>query len=209
MNVRKNTIITGLLLLLLCTGFRSPNTSDKSGLVEFLLDYLSIKYANKTFNEFLYVAVQRQQLFHVKNHRIVGTFNISTSKYGIGCESGSEKTPIGLHTIDTKIGDGAPIGTIFKERRNTGRVATIVTAPTSTNTDDVTTRILWLKGMESGLNRGGRNDSKSRCIYIHGTPEEGLLGTPASHGCIRMKNTEVADLYEAVQEGMYVVILNN
>jgi lipoprotein-anchoring transpeptidase ErfK/SrfK len=132
------------------------------------------------------------------------TYTISTSKYGIGSEAGSNKTPLGLHKIQDKIGDGAPLNTIFRARRNTGRKA-IINKPNSG--DLVTTRIMWLKGLEPGKNSGRGIDSYRRYIYIHGTAEENKIGQEASHGCIRMYNTDVIDLFDRVDEGTEVEII--
>ena len=88
-----------------------------------------------------------------------------------------------------------------------GQIATIYTDQTKSKTDDVTSRILWLEGLEKGLNKGAEIDSYKRYIYIHGTSEEGRLGTPASHGCIRMKNKEVIELYDKIKIGTLVLIL--
>ena len=134
------------------------------------------------------------------------SYDISTSKYGLGSESGSHKTPLGLHRVVEKYGDSAPEGTIFKSRINTGRIAEIEMRPQNTKLDYVTTRILWLDGMEPGKNKGGNVDSYHRYIYIHGTHEEGLIGRPASKGCIRMRNNEVIELHELVPIGTTIRI---
>lgn len=140
---------------------------------------------------------------------IVSEYVISTARNGVGSELHSEKTPSGLHSICQKIGDGVPVAGVFINRSYNGSKARIITQKLAGKTDDVTTRIMWLTGEEDGVNKGGNIDSKSRNIYIHGTPEEGLLGTPASHGCIRMSNADVISLYNEVREGTYVIILNN
>jgi len=99
------------------------------------------------------------------------------------------------------------LGAIFKARQNTGRIAQILTGADERSTaDNVTTRILWLDGLEPGVNKGGNVDSYERYIYIHGTDEEGRLGNPASHGCIRMRNADVIDLFNRVDEDTLVVI---
>lgn len=101
------------------------------------------------------------------------------------------------------------MGGRFESRVYTGKTAPIYSDTTRSLTDDVTSRILWLHGEESGINKGRRVDSFKRLIYIHGTSEEGRLGTPASHGCIRMKNEDVIELYSLVEEGTPVLILKN
>lgn len=132
----------------------------------------------------------------------VKTYPISTSKYGIGNKAHSNKTPLGLHHIKGKIGDGAPFGTIFKGLRNTGRIAKI-NAPGG---DVITTRVMRLQGLEKGINLGRGIDSYKRYIYIHGTAEENKIGTPASHGCVRMYNRDVIDLFNRVTDGTEVNI---
>ena len=205
-------VIWGFLLLV--AGFSiSAKSADEdrtsNDLVSFLYDYLDIKYQNLEMDEFIYVAAQRQRLYLIKDRKIVSKHTISTSKYGIGSTADSEKTPLGLHRIYSKFGGNTPLGGILKERRYIGKEAQIITDPIDIESDDVTTRILWLEGLEPGVNKGGNLDSRRRCIYIHGTPEEGLLGQPASHGCIRMKNEEIINLYDQAGKGMHVIILNN
>lgn len=190
------------------TSFDDP-TSTRSGMVAFLYDYLELKYQDVEFNDFIYVAAKRQRLYHIRDNQVHKRYEVSTSKFGIGGEEKSHKTPLGLHVIASKYGDNVPLGGILEARSFKGRVAEIITEPISVDTDDVTTRVMWLRGLEEGINKGDGFDSRKRCIYIHGTPEEGLIGTPASHGCIRMRNTEVQQLYDEVRPGTYVVILNN
>ena len=154
----------------------------------------------------LIVSISEQQLLLVKNGEITAGYPISSSVYGIGNEAGSNKTPLGTHKISHKIGDGAESGAVFRSRALTGEMATIYTDDTDVDDDLVTTRIMWLQGLEPGVNQGKGIDSHARYIYIHGTPEEGLIGQPASHGCIRMKNQDVIDLFDQVQEGTLVEI---
>jgi len=149
-----------------------------------------------------------QTLYLLRNGELIQRYPVSTATAGLGCRDGSYQTPVGVHRICAKIGDGAPMGEIFRARRDTGKRATIYTDPVDVPEDHVTTRILRLEGMEPGLNRGKGVDSFRRYIYIHGTPEEGLIGTPASHGCIRMKNADVIDLFNRVPTGTLVVILD-
>jgi len=153
------------------------------------------------------IDVSEQQLHlychYGNNQKEVKTYSVSTSKSGIGSRAGSNKTPLGQHVIEQKIGDGASLGTIFKARRNTGRIATL-NAPGAG--DLVTTRIMWLRGLEPGKNSGSGIDSYRRYIYIHGTAEENKIGQPASHGCVRMYNRDVIDLFDRVTEGTEVYI---
>ncbi len=154
----------------------------------------------------IHASEQKQYLLH--NGMIIKQYIISTSEYGLGSKAGSDKTPLGVHIVKQKYGNNAKIGTIFRARANTGRVAKILTeVGKRSKADNVTTRILWLSGLEKGKNKGGKVDSHRRYIYIHGTDEEGRLGSPASHGCIRMNNQDVIDLYQTVPVGTLVVIL--
>lgn len=152
------------------------------------------------------VVVSQQQLYLIKGGEVVRTYPVSTSKAGTGNRSGSNRTPLGTHRICAKIGAGAEMGAIFRGRRNTGEKAVIYEDDTDLETDEVTTRILRLEGMEEGINKGDGIDSYERFIYVHGTPEEGLIGTPSSHGCIRMKNVEIIALFDIVSEGTLVEI---
>ncbi len=153
------------------------------------------------------VSAAKQELYLVQNDKVKTTYKVSTSKKGIGSQSGSDKTPPGIHRVKEKFGEGAKMGAIFKGRQYIGREAEIITEPISINSDDVTTRILWLEGLEPGINKGEGIDSYKRYIYIHGTPEEGLIGTPASHGCVRMLNKEVIEVFNQVPIGTLVVVL--
>ena len=134
------------------------------------------------------------------------SFPISTSKFGEGSVENSYKTPLGLHQIKEKIGSEVAENTIFISRINTFRVANIIELPIDSEEDLVTSRILWLDGLEIGANKGPGIDSFQRYIYIHGTQEEGLIGQKASHGCIRMFNSDVVYLYELVEKGTKVYI---
>lgn len=178
-------------------------------MLDFLMEYLSIKYAEKEFVSFIYVAVKRQKLYLINHESIVAEYSISTAEKGMGCEAGSFKTPSGLHKIAEKVGgDVEPFG-IIKQKVATGEMATVVLESKSTNQDLITSRVLHLSGLEEGTNKGAEVDSYRRGIFIHGTHEEGLIGKPASKGCVRMKNADVIDLFERVEVGTFVVILNN
>ncbi len=122
---------------------------------------------------------------------------MSSAKAGVGNESGSNKTPLGWHAVAERFGANASPGTVFVSRRPDGRVIPpeLWSDPAPAE-DFVLTRVLWLRGLEPGLNQGGRVDSHARCIYIHGTNQEQLLGTPASHGCLRLSNADVVKLFD-------------
>lgn len=153
------------------------------------------------------VSVSQQTLFLTQNGSIIASYPVSTSAYGIGNLNGSHKTPLGWHQIKYKIGYDAPLGQIFKATRNTGDIANIHVDKTDVEEDLVLTRVLWLDGLEEGVNKGGVYDSFKRHIYIHGTNEEGLIGTPASHGCVRMKNRDIITLFAQVTHYDKVLIV--
>jgi len=144
------------------------------------------------------VDVSRQTLSLLGEQDTQQSWPVSTAAAGTGNRQGSLQTPLGAHAIADKIGDDMPLCSIFKGRMPTGAVADINNTEHSDGQDLVTTRILWLKGLESGHNLGGDVDTQARYIYIHGTPEEGLIGQPASHGCIRMRNADVIELFNRV-----------
>lgn len=148
------------------------------------------------------VEIASQQLHLIEDGQSILSFDISTSKYGTGNQENSNKTPTGIHLIEEKIGDGAPAGRIFKSRIDTGENW----HPGLTEENIILTRILRLKGLEPGINSGPGIDSYDRYIYIHGTNQEDRIGTPNSHGCICMKNSDIIQLFDAVEEGTIVFI---
>jgi L,D-transpeptidase YbiS len=133
-------------------------------------------------------------------------YAVSTATNGAGEQNGSYGTPRGRHRIAEKIGAGAPLCAAFKSREPTGEIWTPELDAENPGRDWILTRILWLDGLEPGKNKGGTVDTHNRYIYIHGTHEEHRIGTPASHGCIRMKNAEVAELFDLVKVGTEVRI---
>lgn len=143
----------------------------------------------------VYVDIGKQLLQLIIDGNISTQHPVSTSKHGSGCRQDTGCTPLGWHRVAEKIGDGAPAGTIFKGRRAGG----VAECLQSDATDDlITSRILWLQGLQHGFNHGGQVDSKNRYIYIHGTAQEHLLGLPVSAGCIRMANADVVSLFDRV-----------
>lgn len=203
-------MIASILLPILSLAL-SPQCDDPK-MVAALQDYVA-QYPDQDFSkDFVFVSVEKQCMFHYSNWKLIDSYTVSTAKAGLGCESGSGKTPVGLHRVKEKYGDKLPQGAILKARKFTGEVSTIFTDDTDMEEDHVTTRILWLEGMEPGINKGVDSkgvkvDSHSRYIYIHGTPEEGLIGAPHSHGCVRMINRDVIALYDALPSGAPVLIL--
>jgi hypothetical protein len=153
------------------------------------------------------VSIAEQRLHLYRAGVLVRSYPVSTSRHGIGNTLGSLRTPLGVHRVRRKIGAEAPLGTIFRGRRNTGEIAPLVLDPIDHPDDLVTTRILWLDGLEPGVNQGEGIDSFARYIYIHGTHEEGLIGTPASDGCVRMRNADVVELFELMPLDAGVVIV--
>jgi lipoprotein-anchoring transpeptidase ErfK/SrfK len=148
------------------------------------------------------VDVKKQNMKAIIDEKQVLEYVISTSKFGIGNIENSFKTPLGVHRVAEKYGDGAPAGRIFKDRIDTGANW----KPGLPPDDYVLTRILRLEGLEPGINKGPGIDSYERYIYIHGTSQEESVGTPLSHGCVVMKNNDVIDLYDRVKEGTVVLI---
>ena len=144
------------------------------------------------------VSVKDQKLVLLTDGRADGFYPVSTSRYGIGDRMGSYTTPLGRLTVKAKIGMGQPLGEVFKSRAPTGEIL----RPNITGRDPIVTRILWLEGTEP-CNR----NAFERSIYIHGTPQESLLGRPASYGCIRMRSVDVAELCDRVGTGASVRIV--
>ena len=136
-----------------------------------------------------------------------GEYPVSTALNGAGETEGSYCTPRGRHRIAQKIGANAPLYTVFKARVPTGEIWTPEREAKSPGSDWILSRILWLEGLEPGKNQGGTVDSHARYIYIHGTNEESKIGTAVSHGCIRMRNADVVDLFERVPVGTGVEII--
>ena len=134
-------------------------------------------------------------------------YGVSTAANGPGEQTGSYQTPRGRHVIRAKIGAGQPIGTAFRGRRPTGEVWTTEVGAQMPERDWILTRILWLSGKEPGFNRLGSVDTMRRYIYIHGTPDTEPMGVPKSIGCIRMRNREVAELFDLVPAGTPVEIV--
>jgi len=168
-----------------------------------LMEHYNVKFSDTI----LYVDIATQQLHMVKGDEILKSYPVSTSKNGSGFQANSFQTPLGVHRIKNKIGAGEKPGIIFEERKSTKKTATIYSDTTDVGTDLITSRILWLEGMEEKVNKGMPKDSYERYIYIHGTHEEGLIGKPVSTGCVRMKNNDIISLFNEVREGTFVLIV--
>jgi L,D-transpeptidase catalytic domain len=144
------------------------------------------------------ISVKDQKLMVVGNGAKLATYPVSTSKFGVGDNWGRMTTPLGFLQVAEKIGDHAPVGAVFRNRRFTGEII----KPNAPGRDPVITRIIWLRGLEAA-----NAHAYSRCIYIHGTPEEKTIGRPASYGCIRMKSRDVTALYSQLPIGALVEIV--
>ncbi|PPD56235.1 MAG: L,D-transpeptidase [Methylotenera sp.] len=134
-------------------------------------------------------------------------YQVSTAANGVGCEKNSGCTPLGSHVIRAKIGAGALPNTVFVGRRPTGEICTPELMAQFPNRDWILTRILWLSGTEIGVNRLGNVDTMQRYIYIHGTPDSTDMSKIGSHGCVRMRNGDIIELFELVEAGTSVLIL--
>jgi|SRR4030095_5858696 lipoprotein-anchoring transpeptidase ErfK/SrfK len=145
------------------------------------------------------VSTRDQKLALLDNNNVMAIYPVSTSKFGLGDRPGSRFTPLGRMQVAEKIGGNAPPGAVFKDRRRTGEILQ-ANAP---GRDPIVTRILWLRGLEAQNAR-----AFSRDIYIHGTPEEWKIGTPASYGCVRMRSGDIIQLYDIVGIGAAVTIVN-
>jgi lipoprotein-anchoring transpeptidase ErfK/SrfK len=145
------------------------------------------------------ISTRDQKLALLDRGNVMAIYPVSTSKFGLGDWRGSRFTPLGQLQIAEKIGDNAAPGTVFKNRNRTGEVV----LANSPGRDPIVTRILWLRGRESQ-----NANAFARDIYIHGTPEERLIGTPASYGCVRMRSTDIVQLYNIVGVGAAVTIVD-
>lgn len=152
------------------------------------------------------VSVKAQRLALYQGTRLLSEYPVSTAANGVGCQQGSEQTPSGRHIVRACIGADAPMHSVFVGRRATGEIYSAQLAAAYPQRDWILSRILWLSGCEPGHNRLGPVDTMRRYIYIHGTNEESLLGQPVSHGCIRMANAAIIDLFARVTPGIAVVI---
>ena len=153
---------------------------------------------------FIYIDSAKQRLYLIDVDTENGrSYPISTALNGMGNRVDSFKTPLGIHRIRQKIGGGEPSGMIFQAREPVGQVAHSLD---NREKDEITSRILWLDGLEEGVNSGGENDTFARYIYIHGTSDEKRIGQPVSAGCIRMKNCDVINLFDEVLVDDIVII---
>ena len=152
------------------------------------------------------ISLRDQSLCLYRQDEVARQYRISTAKNGPGEQHGSGCTPRGLHVVRAKIGAGCAHGTVFVGRRPTGEIYSNALAQAHPQRDWILTRILWLCGREPGKNRFGPVDTMRRYIYIHGCPDDLPMGVPLSHGCVRMKNREIVELFDLVEIGAEVLI---
>jgi len=160
-----------------------------------------------TLPNHLRVDLATQTLYLFRGDRLLARYPVSTARNGPGERNGSGCTPRGRHRIRIKIGAGCPENAVFTGRRPTGEVYSPRLAAQYPERDWILTRVLWLAGCEPGRNRGGDCDSLRRFIYIHGCPDSEPMGLPRSHGCIRMRNADLLDLFDRVRAGDPVEIV--
>jgi L,D-transpeptidase YbiS len=152
----------------------------------------------------------KQQVLTLYNDdgSVAARYVVSTALNGVGCEKDSGCTPEGVHIIRAKVGEGVAVNTVFVGRRSTGEILTPELMAQFPDRDWILTRILWLSGKEIGKNRLGNVDTMQRYIYIHGSPDGTEMGKIGSHGCIRMKNADIIQLFDSVSVGTRVFIYN-
>jgi lipoprotein-anchoring transpeptidase ErfK/SrfK len=143
------------------------------------------------------ISVPDQQLALIDRGKLISKYSISTSKFGLGDGNGTYRTPLGVLFVSAKLGDRLPSGAVIKNRVPTGEIVN----PNAPGRDAIVSRVIWLRGTEQQ-----NHAARDRCIYIHGTPEERLIGRPASFGCIRMRSRDVIALYDFAHIGMHVTI---
>ena len=152
------------------------------------------------------VDVTAQQLFVLHKQQVIQQYSVSTATKGTGQQNGSEQTPLGNHKIHSKLGGNVPINGVFVGREFTGEIYSAELSEQHPKRDWILTRILWLTGLEPGFNQQGEVDSLQRYIYIHGTPDSEPMGIPKSHGCIRMRNSDLIKLFQQIEIGTEVEI---
>ncbi|APZ42953.1 L,D-transpeptidase [Acidihalobacter ferrooxydans] len=183
------------------------NPPDRAGL-KILAGDLARLYPERDDGRLAVVDVALQCLYFLVGGELRTTYAVSTATRGTGNRRDSYQTPLGVFCIAEKYGDNAQPGAVFKGRRLTGELAGILTDPADrARSDFVVTRILRLSGLQPGFNQGGEVDTYERYIYIHGTPEENRIGTPASQGCVRMRNADIVELYEQIPVDTLVCIV--
>ncbi|WP_367105876.1 L,D-transpeptidase family protein [uncultured Psychrobacter sp.] len=167
--------------------------------------------SNDQSNVRLIINIAQQTLTLYRQQTKIRCYTISTAKNGIGSQQDSGRTPLGKHAIAQKIGVDQPINSVFVGRVPTGEIYDPILADKYPDRDWILSRILWLRGLETGINKGSNDqggcDTYERYIYIHGTPDSEPMGMPYSHGCIRMRNQDIIELFTQVIEGTPVSIV--
>ncbi|MDQ8205086.1 L,D-transpeptidase [Pelagicoccus sp. SDUM812003] len=176
-------------------------SSDLLKPVTHKLQELNIKQTPRL----LLVSIEKQRLSVLENDQTAREYAVSTSRNPPSCIENSFGTPTGLHRIARKIGDGSPIGTVFKGRIDIGKRYWELDAEEQRK-NLITSRILWLEGLEPGHNQGPGRDTFQRYVYFHGTNHEDKIGQPASAGCVQLRNEEMIELFDSVSEGDLVYI---
>ena len=155
----------------------------------------------------LQISLEDQRLYRLNAGELEKVYPVSTARNGPGGLNGSECTPVGRHVVRARIGSDQPAGSVFDARRPTGEIFHSDMLHEFPERDWILSRILWLSGTQIGINRLGDVDTMRRYIYIHGAPDELPIGVPASHGCVRMRNADIIELYDAVPIGTTVTIV--
>jgi L,D-transpeptidase YbiS len=170
------------------------------------LSWSSAAAGHQMPDNYIVIKLSEQRLRLWENGALSREYTVSTAANGAGEQSGSERTPRGWHRVRAKIGAGCASGSVFVARRPTGELYSPALAADNPQRDWILTRILWLCGEEPGKNRLGDVDTMRRFIYIHGSPDDVAMGEPGSHGCVRMRDRDVIELFDRVPPGLPVLI---
>ena len=166
----------------------------------FILIFISLISFSISASYSIDISISEQRLYLYENKQMIRSYPVSSSAYGEGQIENSLKTPLGMHEVKTKIGTNVDKYHFFVSREHIPQKVNIIHRDIDSDDDFITSRIMWLSGLREGYNKGTNVDSFRRYIYIHGTHEEGLIGKKASHGCIRMLNHDVLELYKLIPE---------
>lgn len=199
-------LVVPLLVFFLSLNSQNNGYSPDSLVIEFIYEYLKAKYKNNVSDTYVVVRTETAVLLLASKNEIIASYPISYSYYGLGNKLNSFKTPTGLHTIHSKIGDGLPPGTKIVNGNPTNQIINKHCPKNPLDEIEITSRAIILDGLEYGINKGGNVDTYSRKIWIHGTPQYCWLGKKASHGCIRMDQDSIISFYNLVRRGMSVFI---
>lgn len=195
-------------ILLFISSFYSKKGPRDIDVIFFCEDYLTSMYPDSAIKEYIFVSIKNQKLYLIRYNNIISSYDVSTSKYGVGNKINSLKTPTGLHKVAMKIGNGVPLNGVIEAGLFTNEKAQLTPEDKLSEEDIISTRVLWLEGLDVNINKGSGVDSYLRRIYIHGTNEEWLIGRPSSHGCIRMRNYDVLEIFELAEKEIKVLILD-